>query len=520
MLGAALRVLHYFQNSALSFDETLLALNILERSPGELLATLDFNQAAPLGYLMVTKGSSTLFGGSEYALRLPALLASLGSLILFAVASRRLLRPTGAVVALAVFSLLDPLVYYSAIAKPYAFDVLVATAVLAAAPEMLSTRTTLQNSLLLVMGAIAVAVVSYGALLILAALVTLLLLREIRHSSARRVVAIWALAAAILAAVAIPILVSQSGLRGIQRSFGTGDRIAGVQLLTTQSGADGLLTDVTSRLRYLVGLEDTAPGTPVLGSLPEPVNQALTVLALAIVTAGFVSLVLRSRAVAGLVALPPIFALAASAAGLYPLVGRTLLFLLPSIGLCIGEAAGRARELASRRVPAARAGVVAVAVGVGAIALLPAQHLLRPRLDEEMRSPLAFIGEHRRSGDALYVSAESQYGVAYYHLCRCAPFDVASQWPFSITAGRAQTAPAIEASSPLLTAGQGAAEQELAAIRFQNRVWILTSGLLPSRRSRLEADLDARGRRLLTFVPDAPQTEAAVAYLYDFSGDR
>jgi hypothetical protein len=520
VVGATLRLLQYVQNPALSFDETLLALNVLERSPRDLLDTLDFNQAAPLGYLMIVKGSSMLFGGAEYALRLPALLASLVSLILFAVASRRLLPPAGAIVATAVFALFDPLIYYSAVAKPYAFDVLAATAVLAAGSEMLRSRATTRTALLLVAGAIVVALFAYGGAFPLAALLALVLAREIRWSSRRRIVQICAVGAAIVTAAAIPILVSQSGIRGIQHSFGSGDRVAGVQLLTTLSDSDGLFADLTSRLRYLVGLEDTAPGTPVLHSLPDPVNQALTVLILATVIAGFVSLLFRSRGLAGLVALPPIFALAASALGLYPLVGRTLLFLLPSIALCIGEAAARAGEATSRYALAARSGVVVVAGTVAAIALLPAQHLVAPRTDEEMRTVLGFIGDHRRAGDALYVSTVSQYGVAYYHLCRCAPFDAASEWPFSVTTGTAPLSPAIEALSPLLTAGQGAPEQELAAIRFPNRVWILTSGVLPSHRSRLEAELDARGRRLLTFVPDAPPTEAAVAYLYDFSGNR
>lgn len=520
VVGATLRFLHYFQNPALSFDETLLALNVLERSPRDLFDTLYFNQAAPLGYLMLVKGSSMLFGGAEYALRAPALLASLVSLILFAVASRRLLPPAGAIVATAVFALLDPLIYYSAAAKPYAFDVLAATAVLAAGPELLRTRATTRTALFLVAGATVVALFAYGGVFPLAALFALLLVHEMRRSSRRRIVQISALGAVVVVAFAIPILVSQSGLRGIQDSFRSGDRVAGLHLLTTQSEADGFFADVTSRLRYLVGLEDTAPGTPVLDSLPDAVNQGLTVLILATVIGGFISLLFRSRDVAGLVALPPMLALGASAAGLYPLVGRTLLFLLPSMALCIGEAAGRAHEAASRPVLVARMGVFAVAVAVGGIALLPAQHLVAARSSVEMRTVLGFVGDHRRASDALYVSADSQYGVAYYHLCRCAPFDVASEWPFSVTGGRTQTAPAIEVSSSLLTVGREATEEELDTVLRRSRVWILTTGVPPSRRSQLEADLDARGRRLLTFVPDAPPPLRAGVYLYDFSGDR
>jgi hypothetical protein len=137
-----------------------------------------------------------------------------------------------------------------------------------------------------------------------------------------------------------------------------------------------------------------------------------------------------------------------------------------------------------------------------------------------MRTVLGFIGDHKRAGDALYVSAESQYGVAYYHLCRCAPFDVASEWPFSLIAGRAQTAPAIEASSPLLTAGRKATEESRGPLLARSRVWILTSGVTPSLRSQMEADLDTRGRLLLKFVPEAPPTLTAGVYLYDFSGGR
>lgn len=81
--GVVIRTIQYGANRALWADEAKLALNLVDRSYGELLQPLDYDQIAPVGFLWAEKGIVQLFGQTEYALRLVPFVAGLASLILF-----------------------------------------------------------------------------------------------------------------------------------------------------------------------------------------------------------------------------------------------------------------------------------------------------------------------------------------------------------------------------------------------------------------------------------------------------
>src|SRR5512139_456910 len=83
LAGILLRLRQYLTGRSLWMDEAMLALNIVNRSFGELLKPLDYDQGAPLGFLMVEKLFNLLLGRSEYALRLFPLLVGILSIWLF-----------------------------------------------------------------------------------------------------------------------------------------------------------------------------------------------------------------------------------------------------------------------------------------------------------------------------------------------------------------------------------------------------------------------------------------------------
>ncbi|MCU0495104.1 MAG: glycosyltransferase family 39 protein, partial [Chloroflexaceae bacterium] len=121
--GASIRVAQYLANRALWIDEAFLALNITRRPLDQLLfQPLDFAQAAPPGFLLLQWLAVQALGTSEFALRLVPLLASLAALPLFYMVARQLLPPVGMLVALALFALLEPLVYYASEVKQYSSD--------------------------------------------------------------------------------------------------------------------------------------------------------------------------------------------------------------------------------------------------------------------------------------------------------------------------------------------------------------------------------------------------------------
>lgn len=126
IFGVLVRLRLYFSNRSLWFDEASLAINIVDRSYGELLKPLDYNQAAPPLFLWLEKFAVQLLGNNEYALRLFPLVSGIIALGLFYKLAVRFTSGIATSIAIALFATLKYTVYYSAEAKPYASDLMVA----------------------------------------------------------------------------------------------------------------------------------------------------------------------------------------------------------------------------------------------------------------------------------------------------------------------------------------------------------------------------------------------------------
>ena len=131
VLGLALRGYHFLSNPPVWHDEAAQIYNILNKDFCEILGPLFYSEACPPLFLALEKGTVMIFGDSTYALRLPPFMASCISLVAVVLLARRFL-PTPALLWLALLlGCSDRLLWHSCEAKPYATDVLVATAVLA-----------------------------------------------------------------------------------------------------------------------------------------------------------------------------------------------------------------------------------------------------------------------------------------------------------------------------------------------------------------------------------------------------
>lgn len=124
--GTAIRLIQYFNNRSLWFDEVNLALNIVNRSYGELTQTLDHNQAAPLGFLWVEKLATQIFGNNEYALRLFPLLSNLVAFGVFYRLVYRYASPLAAPMAIALFAFGRYTLYFATELKQYSSDIAIA----------------------------------------------------------------------------------------------------------------------------------------------------------------------------------------------------------------------------------------------------------------------------------------------------------------------------------------------------------------------------------------------------------
>jgi uncharacterized membrane protein len=138
VLGVALRLRSYLANRSLWYDESFLALNIIDRDFAGLARPLDHNQAAPLGFLWAERLFVNLFGSSEYALRAVPLLAAICALVVFWWLVSMSLPAAGTVLAIAMFSISEPLIRYAVEVKQYSLDVAIAAILWATFTKMKS----------------------------------------------------------------------------------------------------------------------------------------------------------------------------------------------------------------------------------------------------------------------------------------------------------------------------------------------------------------------------------------------
>ena len=125
-LGVLVRTVQYLSNRSLWSDEVNLALNIINRSYGELSQVLDNNQAAPLGFLWLEKLATQIWGNSEYALRLFPFIASIVSLGIFYRLVQEYSSALAAPIAIALFAGGRYTLYFATELKPYSSDVAIA----------------------------------------------------------------------------------------------------------------------------------------------------------------------------------------------------------------------------------------------------------------------------------------------------------------------------------------------------------------------------------------------------------
>ena len=128
-LGVLLRLRLFLENRSLWLDESYRAVNLIGTTWPEYLKgalVLPAQPRAPLGFAILVKGFIQSLGSAEWVLRLCPFLSSLAAIGLFALLVRRWLDVRGQSLALALFVIGEPFVYYSVEIKQYATDVLAA----------------------------------------------------------------------------------------------------------------------------------------------------------------------------------------------------------------------------------------------------------------------------------------------------------------------------------------------------------------------------------------------------------
>src|SRR5262249_35849052 len=128
--------------------------------------------------------------------------------------------------------------------------------------------------------------------------------------------------------------------------------------------------------------------------------------------AGFILLCWRDRRGASLLLAPLAVTFAAAVAGQYPFADRLVMFLAPALIIRAVAGAGCLADILSRRMKPALGAVLLVVVSLPALERIVEDHPVA-RLEES--APLyAWLGQHQRPGDVLFMSLGAVPGYEWY----------------------------------------------------------------------------------------------------------
>ena len=123
--GCAIRLFHFLSDRSLWLDEVYLSSSLIHLNFKELInGPLDYQQKAPLGFLILVKLCICLLGNKEIWLRLVSLLSGLTTLFLFVPICKYFLNKPGSLVAIAIICLSPAFLYHSVEIKQYATELL------------------------------------------------------------------------------------------------------------------------------------------------------------------------------------------------------------------------------------------------------------------------------------------------------------------------------------------------------------------------------------------------------------
>ena len=399
LVGALLRLRQFAHGRPLWIDEAMLAVNVLTRDFAGLLRPLDSDQLAPVPFLWAVRLAALVGGADERVLRLVALLAGLGLLAAVAALARRTLDPAPAALAAWLVALSPLLGWYSNELKPYVTDALAAALLALAVARLREAPERPGRWWTVGLLGLVTALASTAAPLILAGVGSALLLPATATTwRPRAAVAGWAAAwSACWGVLYLLVYRETSGSAYMQRFWIPNFLSPGLPDL-----GDKLVTLPAALLReWFLG-----EATPV---------RILAGAALCLpVAAGAVGLARRGRGWLLLIALVPLgVALLASAARLYPVAPRLLLFAAPLVALLLAEGAAVVAGLLARWRPAPWLGLGAAAL-LGLPVLDAARGLAAPPEREALAPLVRLLQREARPGATVYVFGRAVPAWVFY----------------------------------------------------------------------------------------------------------
>lgn len=401
-IGWLLRGRQYLFNRSLWLDEAYLAVNFLERDLAQLLfEPLSNGQAAPLGFLALTKLLTTVLGVEDWVLRLQPLAAGVLTLLAaWGLASRTLSHRAAQATFVGLLALSPVLVYYSSEFKQYQNDVLATVGLLWLAARFDLQHWPRDTLILTVAGAFAIWL-SHPSLFVLAGLGLVLWIEAIRQRQRAAWLAMSGMGLLWMLAFALHHTLVMKTLAGNQHLLDFW-KFAYAPLLPDSLAEWRWFLDSALALVYLAMRH---VGVAHHGML-DPWFDGLNLVLLALSTAGAVALAWRAPRVAAIGLTVLLVTLVASALQLYPFRSRPTLFLVPLVHLGL---AALVQAVLDRQAVPARSLVVSVVAGF--VLLVPAtaswKVLRKPHNDQDMKGALLHISGQMNPGDGIVIDSMS-----------------------------------------------------------------------------------------------------------------
>lgn len=406
VLGVFLRLRQYFANRSLWVDEASLALNIINRTFNDLMLPLDYDQAAPLGFLVIQKFFVSILGSQEYILRLFPLISGIVSTYLIYRIASEYFGKFGVFAAL-LFAISEWMIYYSSELKQYSSDVMIALSLIYFSLSYLKSEIQKKEAVFLGLLGVFAVWVSHPSIFILSAVLPLLIIEKWIKKDYPQIGWLLGIAVIWFGTFLITYMISLNNLIGnedLQNYWG--DNFAPFppwqNILWYKNILVSLLPQVT--LSFWVKIAPSFNSTSI--------REAY----LWLILIGGISLFIRDKKLAFLIAFPLVLTFVASALRKYPITDRFLYFWYPSLFLIMAEGL-RGIYFVFKRLNYKFALFIYVLLAITILwnpLAIAYTNFLSPPMGEDIKPVLAYIRDNVQEDDIVYIHYGSLTPFLYY----------------------------------------------------------------------------------------------------------
>ncbi|MBU4333321.1 MAG: glycosyltransferase family 39 protein, partial [Candidatus Omnitrophica bacterium] len=397
--GAALRLKHYFENRSLWLDEAYLSIDIANTSLFGLASfqtILPGQPRQPVGFLIISKIFTLIFGICEYSLRLFPLLSSLLALYILYLLTKKVLGRNAALLALAIFTFAEPLVYYAAEVKPYSCDVLISLILFFSSINFLTGDISVKKIRDFCLLGIVSMWFSTSSLLVLPAIGFLILCRIFKEKKLELFISFASTCVFFITNFLIIYVKSLSKMLANSSIMSTSIPVFMPRPIWSLSSLHWLLEKSTGIFEHSLGM-----------------GMGFGYLALTLLLVGCYDLFKKNRMMGALFLLPLMTFLAANFLHKYPFHYRMLLFLTPCIVIFISQGFFAVIKMLPCGCLSSR--ILIIAMLIFPSARMSLNSFVKPHRYSNTRPVIKYLSEHYQKGDSLIYNNSAQYLYGFYH---------------------------------------------------------------------------------------------------------